>query len=445
MSRAPTVYPLFYYFPPLILESAHNCGVFIVGLKLLPKDETGFYITQHTETDKVIIYRGHLEGGNFQCALGLTELGCGQGLKGQRIDGASLQNRFRPNEFKAVLYGEMKINALFGEQQLAFFENPKAHIYISSLHLDRCIIRWFGNQKTFLPYKAGKLYAKLFNVGEKQKKQLLYSKFIILLDDWSHGACQLMRAHLLHFLSIYFKEASNTDIFCYLHLPYRDWLQARQNKRNEKIPVFSRKVYYLIRIWNGKGWKKGLRESLSEVQKGAGILRISEAVDFFLLRVLLLFVHHLTFRVHLGLLTRIERGEEEKEGIYLDFFIVCFFIDGGLSFLRELLGIIAFMMTYGHNQTNLLKNLVPILVKAQGGCINFQLDFFFFLEIPLSYIYRIYKLEFFYFQALVGSAVSRAGNLLGQPSKQMCYFMAFQNEWRGDTQPFWYTLSNPNQ
>ncbi|KAL5648142.1 hypothetical protein ACJX0J_042497 [Zea mays] len=38
------------------------------------------------------------------------------------------------------------------------------------------------------------------------------------------------------------------------------------------------------------------------------ILRISEAVDFFLLRVLLLFVHHLTFRVHLGLLTRIERA-----------------------------------------------------------------------------------------------------------------------------------------
>ncbi|KAL5651853.1 hypothetical protein ACJX0J_037331 [Zea mays] len=112
------------------------------------------------------------------------------------------------------------------------------------------------------------------------------------------------------------------------------------------------------------------------------------------------------------------------KGIYLHFFIVCFFIDGGLSFLRELLGIIAFMMTYGHNQTK---------------------DFFFFLEIPLSYIYRIYKLEFFYFQALVGSAVSRAGNLLGQPSKQMCYFMAFQNEWRGDTQPFWYTLSNPNQ
>ncbi|KAL5645872.1 hypothetical protein ACJX0J_004936 (mitochondrion) [Zea mays] len=71
-----------------------------------------------------------------------------------------------------------------------------------------------------------------------------------------------------------------------------------KNKRNE------RKVYYLIRIWNGKGWKKGL----SEVQKGAGILRISEAVDFFLLRVLLLFVHHLTFRVHLGLLTRIERA-----------------------------------------------------------------------------------------------------------------------------------------
>ncbi|KAL5642261.1 hypothetical protein ACJX0J_001713 (mitochondrion) [Zea mays] len=75
-----------------------------------------------------------------------------------------------------------------------------------------------------------------------------------------------------------------------------------KNKRNE------RKVYYLIRIWNGKGWKKGLRESLSEVQKGAGILRISdalpssEAVDFFLLRVLLLFVHHLTFR------TRIERA-----------------------------------------------------------------------------------------------------------------------------------------
>ncbi|KAL5645448.1 hypothetical protein ACJX0J_000243 (mitochondrion) [Zea mays] len=67
-----------------------------------------------------------------------------------------------------------------------------------------------------------------------------------------------------------------------------------KNKRNE------RKVYYLIRIWNGKGWKKGLRESLSEVQKGA--------VDFFLLRVLLLFVHHLTFRVHLGLLTRIERA-----------------------------------------------------------------------------------------------------------------------------------------
>ncbi|KAL5647195.1 hypothetical protein ACJX0J_041550, partial [Zea mays] len=39
--------------------------------------------------------------------------------------------------FKVVLYGEMKINALFGEQQHAFFENPKAHI-ISSLHLDRC-------------------------------------------------------------------------------------------------------------------------------------------------------------------------------------------------------------------------------------------------------------------------------------------------------------------
>ncbi|KAL5648144.1 hypothetical protein ACJX0J_042499 [Zea mays] len=38
------------------------------------------------------------------------------------------------------------------------------------------------------------------------------------------------------------------------------------------------------------------------------ILRISEAVDFFLLRVLLLFIHHLTFRVHLGLLTRIERA-----------------------------------------------------------------------------------------------------------------------------------------
>ncbi|KAL5647271.1 hypothetical protein ACJX0J_041626, partial [Zea mays] len=40
--------------------------------------------------------------------------------------------------FKAVLYGEMKINELFGEQQHAFFENPKAHI-ISSLHLDRSL------------------------------------------------------------------------------------------------------------------------------------------------------------------------------------------------------------------------------------------------------------------------------------------------------------------
>ncbi|KAL5643590.1 hypothetical protein ACJX0J_004239 (mitochondrion) [Zea mays] len=66
-----------------------------------------------------------------------------------------------------------------------------------------------------------------------------------------------------------------------------------KNKRNE------RKVYYLIRIWNGKGWKKG---SVSF----QGIAE--EAVDFFLLRVLLLFVHHLTFRVHLGLLTRIERA-----------------------------------------------------------------------------------------------------------------------------------------
>ncbi|KAL5643936.1 hypothetical protein ACJX0J_003836 (mitochondrion) [Zea mays] len=125
------------------------------------------------------------------------------------------------------------------------------------------------------------------------------------------------------------------------------------------------------------------------------------------------------------------------KGIYLHFFIVCFFIDGGLSFLRELLGIIAFMMTYGHNQTK-----EKALQDPSGGG-NFQLDFFFFLEIPLSYIYRIYKLEFFYFQALVGSAVQVIW--LGQPSKQMCYFMAFQNEWRGDTQPFWYTLSNPNQ
>ncbi|KAL5644175.1 hypothetical protein ACJX0J_001004 (mitochondrion) [Zea mays] len=77
-----------------------------------------------------------------------------------------------------------------------------------------------------------------------------------------------------------------------------------KNKRNE------RKVYYLIRIWNGKGWKKGAM-ARSDTAKGPGILRISdalpssEAVDFFLLRVLLLFVHHLTFRVHLGLLVNL--------------------------------------------------------------------------------------------------------------------------------------------
>ncbi|KAL5643092.1 hypothetical protein ACJX0J_001911 (mitochondrion) [Zea mays] len=244
MSRAPTVYPLFYYFPPLILESAHNCWSIcsrlidfeIVGLKLLPKVSLKIEIFFGLDAQidgiaansifipfiSIPLNLIHLEGGKRRrrAALGLTELGCGIS---QRIDGASLQNRFRPNEFKAVLYGEMKINALFGEQQHAFFENPKAHIYHIFFAFDRCIIRWFGNQKTFLkslaerliqaPYKAGKLYAvsatkrrlenrfhllypllgmknmllsqfigiKLFNVGEKQKKQLLYSKFIILL------------------------------------------------------------------------------------------------------------------------------------------------------------------------------------------------------------------------------------------------------------------------
>ncbi|KAL5644499.1 hypothetical protein ACJX0J_004937 (mitochondrion) [Zea mays] len=245
MSRAPTVYPLFYYFPPLILESAHNCGVFIVGLKLLPKVSLKIEIFFGLDAQidgiaansifipfiSIPLNLIHLEGGNFQCALGLIAR-----LR-QRIDGASLQNRFRPNEFKAV----------FSENNNMLSLKIQKPIYIiSSLHLDRCyiayllcilphidfmiIIRWFGNQKTFLkslPYKAGKLYAvsatkrrlenrfhllypllgmknmllsqfigiKLFNVGEKQKKQLLYSKFIILL--------------YLHFLSIYFKEASN--------------------------------------------------------------------------------------------------------------------------------------------------------------------------------------------------------------------------------------------
>ncbi|KAL5643934.1 hypothetical protein ACJX0J_003834 (mitochondrion) [Zea mays] len=241
MSRAPTVYPLFYYFPPLILESAHNCGVFIVGLKLLPKDETGFYITQHSHEHKKLIKARTMNPSSL--ALGLIAR-----LR-QRIDGASLQNRFRPNEFKAVLYGEMKINALSSENNNMLSLKIQKPIYIiSSLHLDRCVV-WQSEDdlKTFLkslPYKAGKLYAvsatkrrlenrfhllypllgmknmllsqfigiKLFNVGEKQKKQLLYSKFIILL--------------YLHFLSIYFKEASNMT-FSYLHLPYRDWLQAR--------------------------------------------------------------------------------------------------------------------------------------------------------------------------------------------------------------------------
>ncbi|KAL5645449.1 hypothetical protein ACJX0J_000244 (mitochondrion) [Zea mays] len=240
MSRAPTVYPLFYYFPPLILESAHNCGVFIVGLKLLPKVSLKIEIFFGLDAQidgiaansifipfiSIPLNLIHLEGGNFQCALGLIAR-----LR-QRIDGASLQNRFRPNEFKAV----------FSENNNMLSLKIQKPIYIiSSLHLDRCVV-WqseddFSEEgkerekgKTFLkslPYKAGKLYAvsatkrrlenrfhllypllgmknmllsqfigiKLFNVGEKQKKQLLYSKFIILL--------------YLHFLSIYFKEASN--------------------------------------------------------------------------------------------------------------------------------------------------------------------------------------------------------------------------------------------
>ncbi|KAL5651862.1 hypothetical protein ACJX0J_037320 [Zea mays] len=163
----------------------------------------------------------HLEGGNFQCALGLIAR-----LR-QRIDGASLQNRFRPNEFKAVL----KSMRCSENNNMLSLKIQKPIYIISSLHLDRCVV-WQSEDdlKTFLkslPYKAGKLYAvsatkrrlenrfhllypllgmknmllsqfigiKLFNVGEKQKKQLLYSKFIILL--------------YLHFLSIYFKEASN--------------------------------------------------------------------------------------------------------------------------------------------------------------------------------------------------------------------------------------------
>ncbi|KAL5651851.1 hypothetical protein ACJX0J_037309 [Zea mays] len=207
-----------------------------------------------TETDKVIIYRGHLEGGNFQCALGLTELGCGQGLKGQRIDGASLQNRFRPNEFKAVL----KSMRCSENNNMLSLKIQKPIYIISSLHLDRCVV-WQSEDdlKTFLkslPYKAGKLYAvsatkrrlenrfhllypllgmknmllsqfigiKLFNVGEKQKKQLLYSKFIILLTIRNLGMTPLhyrrfftpvsthrLWEYLSHFLSIYFKEASN--------------------------------------------------------------------------------------------------------------------------------------------------------------------------------------------------------------------------------------------
>ncbi|KAL5651842.1 hypothetical protein ACJX0J_037300 [Zea mays] len=151
----------------------------------------------------------------------------------QRIDGASLQNRFRPNEFKAVL----KSMRCSENNNMLSLKIQKPIYIISSLHLDRCVV-WQSEDdlKTFLkslaerltePYKAGKLYAvsatkrrlenrfhllypllgmknmllsqfigiKLFNVGEKQKKQLLYSKFIILL--------------YLHFLSIYFKEASN--------------------------------------------------------------------------------------------------------------------------------------------------------------------------------------------------------------------------------------------
>ncbi|KAL5643589.1 hypothetical protein ACJX0J_004238 (mitochondrion) [Zea mays] len=255
MSRAPTVYPLFYYFPPLILESAHNCGVFIVGLKLLPKVSLKIEIFFGLDAQidgiaansifipfisiplNLIPGISHLEGGNFQCALGLIAR-----LR-QRIDGASLQNRFRPNEFKAVL----KSMRCSENNNMLSLKIQKPIYIISSLHLDRCVV-WQSEDdlKTFLkslrylsewdslskenaigdedrnrkgeerysmfqaerliqaPYKAGKLYAvsatkrreaKLFNVGEKQKKQLLYSKFIILL--------------YLHFLSIYFKEASN--------------------------------------------------------------------------------------------------------------------------------------------------------------------------------------------------------------------------------------------
>ncbi|KAL5642893.1 hypothetical protein ACJX0J_037249 [Zea mays] len=235
MSRAPTVYPLFYYFPPLILESAHNCGVFIVGLKLLPKVSLKIEIFFGLDAQidgiaansifipfiSIPLNLIHLEGGNFQCALGLIAR-----LR-QRIDGASLQNRFRPNEFKAVL----KSMRCSENNNMLSLKIQKPIYIISSLHLDRCVV-WQSEDdlKTFLkslPYKAGKLYAvsatkrrlenrfhllypllgmknmllsqfigiKLFNVGEKQKKQLLYSKFIILL--------------YLHFLSIYFKEASN--------------------------------------------------------------------------------------------------------------------------------------------------------------------------------------------------------------------------------------------
>ncbi|KAL5643156.1 hypothetical protein ACJX0J_002733, partial (mitochondrion) [Zea mays] len=174
MSRAPTVYPLFYYFPPLILESAHNCGVFFNNKTFLSIE---IFFGLDAQIDGIAansifipfisipLNLIHLEGGNFQCALGLiarvagTHIGS-QGLKGVS---SSLQNRFRPNEFKAVLYGEMKSMRCSENNNMLSLKIQKPIYIISSLHLDRCVV-WQSEDdlKTFLkslPYKAGKLYA----------------------------------------------------------------------------------------------------------------------------------------------------------------------------------------------------------------------------------------------------------------------------------------------
>ncbi|KAL5651912.1 hypothetical protein ACJX0J_037370 [Zea mays] len=54
----------------------------------------------------------------------------------QRIDGASLQNRFRPNEFKAVL----KSMRCSENNNMLSLKIQKPIYIISSLHLDRCVV-----------------------------------------------------------------------------------------------------------------------------------------------------------------------------------------------------------------------------------------------------------------------------------------------------------------